>query len=127
MGKVPKVRKVYTPGSQPSTSGTTSGSKTSPGRGRPPKVRGSGKVMKKRGPRLLWPKDNMAKALAMVKSKQMTLGQAVEEYGIPKTTLFDRLHGSSGKLGRKPELSDEEEEILVSRPELGKVTQKTFH
>lgn len=52
----------------------------------------------------------------------MTYGEAAKHYGVPKTTLHDRLHLSSGKLGRKPELTEAEEEIIVERSELGKVT-----
>lgn len=119
MAKV-KAKAVYTPGSQPSSS--------SPGgRGRPKKARAdSGKVRKVRTKRLRWPKDAMTKAMRAVKNHEMSYGEACKHFGVPKTTLYDRLHTSSGKLGRKPELTDQEEEVIVSRPELGKITLKTF-
>jgi hypothetical protein len=46
----------------------------------------------------------------------MTLRDAQREYGVPKTTLIDRLAGRRGaKLGRTTVLSEEEEEYLVER------------
>ena len=46
----------------------------------------------------------------------MSLRDAEKEYGVPKTTLIDRLAGRSGnKLGRSTVLSEEEEEFLVER------------
>jgi predicted DNA-binding protein (UPF0251 family) len=72
-----------------------------------------------RAPRLRYPEDAMLKAMRKVKSKEMTYGEAAKHYGVPKTTLHDRLHLSSGKLGRKPELTKDEEEIVVVRSELG--------
>lgn len=100
-----KPKKVFTPGSQPNNA--------SPGRGRPPKK--STMPKKKRGPRLQYDQDNIRKAIQAVKSKEMTLGQAAKHYNVPKTTIYDRMHSSSGKLGRRTELSEEEESIILSR------------
>ena len=56
------------------------------------------------------------KALQAVKDKRMSLRDAQKEYGVPKTTLIDRLAGRRGaKLGRTTVLSEEEEEYLVER------------
>ena len=112
MGKV-KPRAVFTPGSQPTNS--------SPGsaRGRPKKAKE--KATRMRAPRLKYPKNAMLSAINAVKNKQMSYGEAAKHYGVPKTTIYERVHFSSGKLGRKPELTDEEEEIIVERSEVGKV------
>jgi hypothetical protein len=60
--------------------------------------------------------ETFLKALQAVKDKRMSLRDAQKEYGVPKTTLIDRLAGRRGaKLGRTTVLSEEEEEYLVER------------
>lgn len=54
-------------------------------------------------------------ALKEVADKTMTLNQASVQYGVPKTTLYDRLKTASNRLGRPTELTVEEESILVER------------
>jgi hypothetical protein len=104
MAKV-KAKKVFTPGSGPD--------KRSPAAGRPRKIR----VIKKRFKRLLYAQDKMDEAIRAVKDKTMTLGQASKHFEIPKTTIFDRLNSKKTKLqlGRPPELSEDEEKIIVQR------------
>jgi len=99
---------------------------TSRGRGRPRKAPSELAKKKRRAPRLQWPKEQMARAMAAVRNKEMSYGEAEKHFGVPKTTIFDRLNNTSAILGRKPLLSVEEEAIIVSRSELGKVTLKTF-
>lgn len=103
MGKI-KAKKVFTPGSD----------KGSPGVGRPRKTVA---MARKRFKRLQYPQDQMDAALRLVKAKTMTLGEASKAFKIPKTTIFDWLHSAKPKLqlGRPPELSEDEEEILVQR------------
>ena len=46
----------------------------------------------------------------------MKLAEAAKHFGVPKTTLYDRLSGKSKpQLGRPTELTAEEEEIIVDR------------
>jgi hypothetical protein len=55
-------------------------------------------------------------AFQAVKDKTMSLREAAQHYGVPKTTLIDRLANRySDKLGHPTELSKEEEAILVER------------
>ena len=37
-----------------------------------------------------WLESNMKAAVAKVRSKEMSLGDAAQTYGVPKTTLFRR-------------------------------------
>jgi transposase-like protein len=116
-GKMPKLKpkKVCTPGSRPAN-------KSPGGRGRPKKAKA-----KVRGRRLQYSQELILQAIEAVRNKEMTMGEAAKHFGVPKTTIFDRLHTSSGVLGRKPELTDEEENVIVSRPELGKVNLKFYY
>lgn len=94
------ARKVITPGS-----------KRPPGR---PKK----KMEKKRSEnyRTNFSQEALDCALNAVTSKKMTLGGAAKHYGVPKSTLYDRLKGRTvGKLGRPTTLSSEEEKELVDR------------
>ena len=108
----------------PSKKSSSSSPGSSSGRGRPRKAPGQLAKKKKRGPRLQWSKEQMARAMAAVRNKEMSYGEAEKHYGVPKTTIFDRLNHSSGILGRKPLLTVEEEAIIASRSELGKVSLK---
>jgi len=104
------LAKVHTPGSYPA--------KSSPGRGRPKK--GTKKVGSSRlgNYRHRYDEENLRQAIADVKGKVKNLNAAAKAYGIPKTTLFDRLKANSdgpGQVGRPTELAPVEEEELVSR------------
>ncbi len=46
----------------------------------------------------------------------MTLNAAAKKYGIPKTTLFDRMKFRTEKLGRPTVLTEDEETIIFSSP-----------
>jgi transposase-like protein len=104
MGKV-KARKVFTPGSKPV--------KSSPGPGRPRKT----EKPKRRGRRLQYPQEKVVQAIQAVKQKTMSLGEASKHYGIPKTTIYDRMKSSKEQLqlGRPTELTKDEETIIVQR------------
>jgi hypothetical protein len=121
-------RKVYTPGSQPpdrhDKTKTKQAKKTpvlglSPGRGRPGKVN---KMQKKKAGhsrkgnyRHKYTQQAIRQALKEVRDKSMTMNEASVKYGVPKTTLFDRLKSASDKVGRPTILTAEEEEIIVER------------
>jgi transposase len=46
----------------------------------------------------------------------MSVREATKEFGVPKTTMLDRLAGRRGnKLGRSTELTDDEEKMIVER------------
>jgi transposase len=104
MGKI-KAKKVFTPGSK--------NVKTSPGPGRPRSLN----KPKKRGKRLQYPQEKIIKAVQAVRQKTMSLGEASKHYGIPKTTIYDRMKSSKEQLqlGRPTELTKDEETIIVER------------
>jgi hypothetical protein len=119
-------RKVYTPGSQPPDRLKTRTKKVktapvlglSPGRGRPRKK----DVMKRKAGhsrkgnyRHKYTPEAMRQALKEIKDKSMTMNEASVKYGVPKTTLFDRLKTTTDKVGRPTILTAEEEEIIVQR------------
>ena len=63
-----------------------------------------------------WSNDSMVQAMDAVKSGLLGVNRAALEYGVPKTTLKDRIAGrvSHGtNIGSKPYLSKKEEEELV--------------
>lgn len=101
----PRAKKVCTPGSQPVNQQK---------RGRPKK-----KILnrsRKGNYRTKYQMADFLRAVQDIERHKMTLGQAAKHYGIPKTTLHDRIKGKAGqKLGRPTELSMEEEEIMVQR------------
>ena len=123
-------RRVFTPGSQPPDTHGKTKSKTkhkhkvttapgvSPGRGRPSKVY---KKQKKAGYnrkgnyRHKYSAETIRKALKDVKDKTMTLNEASVKYGVPKTTLYDRMTTASDKVGRPTVLTAEEEDIIAER------------
>ena len=50
----------------------------------------------------------------------MSVHKAAEEFGVPRTTLQDRLNEVSGEsLGRKRVFTDAEEKLIVSRIMVG--------
>lgn len=101
-----KPKKVFTPGTRPD--------KGSPGAGRPRKE----KVKpKKKFKRLQYPQERLEEAVRLVREKTMTLGEASKHFQIAKTTIYDRAKSRKEKLqlGRPPELSEEEEKIIVQR------------
>lgn len=61
--------------------------------------------------------EDLQEAIEAVTAGRMSLREASCTYGVPKATLCDRTkeNGTSGKLGRPTELSEEEENLLVER------------
>ena len=56
------------------------------------------------------------KALAEMKSGKLSANKAAQKYGIPRSTLGDKLRGKyrqGKKIGRDPYLTTEEEKKLV--------------
>ena len=99
MAKI-KANKVMTPGSK----------------GRPRKLKEKKGSKRLGNYRSKYTEETFLKALKAVKDKRMSLRDAQKEYGVPKTTLIDRLAGRRGdKLGRSTVLSKEEVEFLVER------------
>ena len=110
MGKVKGKKKVSTPGSRPAGLPVK-------GRGRPRtithKKAGSSRVGNYRSK---YDDKNLQLAISAVEKKEMKLAEAAKHFGVPKTTLYDRLSGKSKpQLGRPTELTAEEEEIIVDR------------
>lgn len=104
---MPKAKKVYTPGTQPSLLAR---------RGRPKKDKKKKGTSRKGNYRTKYTDAVFLEALQAVKDKRMSVREAAKHYGVPKTTLLDRLHNRRGqKLGRTTELSEEEEELIVER------------
>lgn len=104
-------RKVYTPGSKPPKVGI------SPGRGRPKKASSIDKSRIRKGNyRTRYDQEMLKRAVQEVVDKTMSFGEAAKHYGVPKTTIHDRVKETVGeKLGRPTELSSEEEAIIVER------------
>lgn len=112
MGKVTKAKKVYTPGSQPSSQ------LKSPGRGRPRKMKTKSKagLSRKGNYRTKYRQEDMERAINAVKEKRMGAREAAKHYEVPRTTLQDRLtQKSKNLLGRPTVLTAEEESIIVER------------
>ena len=105
-----KARAVATPGSK---SKVKSKSK---GRGRPKKEAKKDGFSRKGNYRSSYTQEKIDLAVEEVRSHAMSLGEAAKEFGVPKTTIHDRLrHVYGEKLGRPQVLSEEEEAILVQR------------
>ena len=107
MGKV-KTKKVSTSGSKPAQVNV---------RGRPKVVKskkaGTSRVGNYRNK---YDEESLELAIRAVNNKNMKLSVAAKTFGVPKTTLYDRLSGKSkGQLGRPTELTAEEEDIIVDR------------
>ena len=105
----PKVRKVHTPGSFPQ--------KVSPGRGRPRKELTSKPGWSRKGNyRTKYSRETLEKAIQALKDKEMSLRETSRHFGVPFTTLRDRMaEKSSEAVGHPTELSKEEEDILEER------------
>jgi hypothetical protein len=116
-------RNVYTPGSQPQPSSSKVRGRAkivpvgvSPGRGRPKGSKRRSKGTSRVGNyRHKYKKEDILKALRAVSDKTMTLNKASKHFGVPKTTIHDRLHKASERVGRPTELSPLEEDIIVER------------
>ena len=121
-------RKVYTPGSQPpdkhgkgkakaqAQAKAKGGLGMSPGHGRPSKKKRSTKGFSRKGNyRHKYSPEMISQALQLVTDKTLTLNAAAKEYGIPKTTLYDRMKFRTEKVGRPTVLSEDEEAIIVER------------
>ncbi len=69
----------------------------------------------KRGKNRNYSKEDMAEALRSIKEDGLTLGEAMNKFGIPKQTLSDRLRNkyAGTKVGRPTELTSEEESALI--------------
>ena len=64
-----------------------------------------------------WSNESMVEAMKAVKEGQFGVNRATLEYGVPKTTLKDRLNGRvihGTNMGPTPYLTYEEEKELVS-------------
>lgn len=106
---MPKARKVLTPGSQ---------SHVSPGRGRPKKAKERSKAGYSRvgNYRSKYTQAVFLEAMEAVQEKRMSFREAAKHYGVPKTTLIDRIAERYGpKLGHPIVLTAEEETIIVER------------
>jgi transposase-like protein len=104
---MPKARKVATPGSQASI--------LSP-RGRPKKAKSKHGTSRKDNYRTKYTEAMFLEAMECIKEKRMSVREAAKQYGVPKTTLLDRIANRRGaKLGQSTELSQEEEECIVER------------
>jgi transposase-like protein len=116
-------RKVYTPGSQPpappdkhAKAKAKGGLGLSPGRGRPSKKKGSTKGFSRKGNyRHKYTPEMIRQAFQLVTDKTMTLNAAAKKYGIPKTTVFDRMKFRTEKIGCPTVLTEDEETIIVER------------
>lgn len=100
-----KANKVFTPGSK------------SP-RGRPKKQDAKKKPgwTRKNNYKSKYTQEQLENALAAIRSGTHTQHTAARVFGVPKSTLNDRIHlGASSQVGRPRELSDDEEQLLVSR------------
>ena len=63
-----------------------------------------------------WSDESMIKAMDAMKSGQLGVNRAAEQFGVPKTTQKDRLSGRvehGNKSGRAPYLTKHEEKELV--------------
>uniref|UniRef100_A0A1X7SP45 HTH psq-type domain-containing protein n=1 Tax=Amphimedon queenslandica TaxID=400682 RepID=A0A1X7SP45_AMPQE len=63
-----------------------------------------------------WPEISMTNAIKAVEEEGLTVRLAAELYGIPKSTLYDRIRGNvqhGTKPGPVPYLTKEEEVILA--------------
>nr|CAI5826509.1 unnamed protein product [Callosobruchus analis] len=69
-----------------------------------------------------WSAENMRRAILAVRAKEMGLKRASNHFGVPKSTLKDKVNSKvkdidqlvHSRLGRKPVLGDELENILIS-------------
>jgi len=110
-----KARKVLTPGSARKVLTPGSAGKSSPGRGRPKRVvveharRGKYKAQ--------YSNEDVEKAYEEVKDGKMSERAAALAYGVPRSTLKDKLAGRvvNETAGRPPVLSKEEEDLIVER------------
>ena len=70
----------------------------------------------KRGPVKKIPPEVMEAAVEAVKEGKMNLRKAAKEFGIPKSTLLDKIKGKHrGSNGRPTELTPTEEKLIVER------------
>jgi hypothetical protein len=78
MGRVTKAKKVYTPGSQPSSQ------LKSPGRGRPRKIKTKSKarLSRKGNYRIEYRQKDMERAINAVKEKRMGAREAAKHYEV---------------------------------------------
>lgn len=108
-----KPMKVYTPGSKPDLMSPPGKSPKS--KGRPKKVTVRSTLRGKYKGR--YDVSKIVEAMEEVKQGRMTERKAAIEYGIPRSTLKDRLaeRVQGGKAGRPTVLSEEEELILEER------------
>nr|CAI5865938.1 unnamed protein product [Callosobruchus analis] len=69
-----------------------------------------------------WSAENMRRAILAVRAKEMGLKRASNHFGVPKSTLKDKVNSKvkdidqlvHSRLGRKPVLGDQLENILIS-------------
>ena len=105
-----KARAVATPGSKPKVKSK------SKGRGRPKKEASKAGFSRKGNYRSSYTQEKIDLAMEEVRSHAMSLGEASKEFGVPKTTIHDRLKNVYGeKLGWPWILTELEEAIIVQR------------
>jgi hypothetical protein len=64
-------------------------------------------------------KEDLEKAINAVQEEGMSMREACKEFNVPRTTLGDRIHQRHGVInGRQPELTPDEETMLVDRMKL---------
>ena len=118
---MPKVVKVNTPGSYTlpnlcSPPPTLRHHKKSVQRGRPIKAKERKGSSRKTNYRSKYSQESLDKAIEDFQSGKFSLRSAAKEYGVPKTTLENRVKGkSTDELGRPKVLSPDEENVLVER------------
>ncbi len=82
----------------------------------PSKKKGSTKGFSRKGNyRHKYTPEMIRQAFQLVTDKTMTLNAAAKKYGIPKTTLFDRMKFRTEKVGRLTVLTEDQETIIVER------------
>jgi hypothetical protein len=113
MGKF-KAKKVSTPGSQLPKRKSTA---ISPGKGRPKKVTNTIKSLLRGKYKGKYTDAQLKEAMDDVQNKRMSERAAALAYGIPRSTLKDRLaeRVTNDSAGRPTVLSKEEEELIVER------------
>ena len=72
-------------------------------------------------------KEDFEKAVEAVRRKVMTVRKASAKFGVPKSTLMDRVGGKhSSQMGRPRVLTDEEEMLIIDRIKVRVLIQSDF-
>jgi len=84
----------------------------------PLKKKKPAKLRPLRGPRKQYLEERFKSALEAIKRQEMSVREAAKLYGVPRTTLQDRLNGAGDKDGRPTALSVAEEAEIVGMVKL---------